>query len=182
MGGANTLTSIGGGFQVEPGTSRILVVEHMGQFHVCCRTKPTEKWAEIIASCRYKVHAEALRSFAHAEASRKTSKFTDEELIGRGMVALRGLDLSSIAQADKTRVAQVWIGYNALDRVQVLFREKVDAWLDASRTLFSKEVKLTPPTEWGTPLKRWSKFCKERFDQLDAILAPTRVKEKKDDV
>jgi hypothetical protein len=182
MGGANALTLIGGGFQVEPGTSRVLVHEHMGQFHVCYRTKPTETWAEVIASCKYKSHAEDLRVIVHAEASRKTSKFTDEELIGRGMIALRGLDLSAITQADKARVAQVWIGYNALDRVQVLFREKVDAWLDASRTLLSKEVKLIPPMEWGKPLTRWSKFCKERFDRLDAILAPTRVKEEKDDV
>ena len=182
MGGANAMTLIGSGFRVEPGTSRVLVHEYMGQFHVCYRTKPTERWAEIIASCKYKVHAEALRSFAHAEASRKTSKFTDEELVGRGMIALRGLDLSSITQADKARVAQVWIGYNALDRIQVTFREHVDAWLGDSRKLLAREVKCTPPTEWGTPLKRWAKFCKERFDQLDAILAPTRVKEEKDDV
>jgi hypothetical protein len=180
VGGANTLTLIGGGFQVEPGTSRVLVVEHMGQFHVCYRTKPTEKWAEVIATCRHKAHAEAIRSFAHAEASRKTSRFTDEELVGRGMVALQALDLSSITQVDKARVEQVWIGYNALDYVQVSFREQVDAWLATCRKLLEKE--LTPPTEWGAPLRRWTKFYKERFDQLDGILAPTRVKEKKDDV
>lgn len=182
MGGANEFTLIGSGFQVEPGTSRVLVHEHMGQYHVCYRDKPTERYAEVIASCKYRSHAEALRVFAHTEASRKTSKFTDEELVGRGMAALRGLDLGSITQADKERVAKVWIGYNALDRIQVTFREHVDAWLGDSRKLLAREVKCTPPTEWGTPLKRWAKFCKERFDQLDAILAPTRVKEKKDDV
>jgi len=160
----------GGGFRVEPGTSRVLVVEYRGEFHVCYRTKPTEKWAEIIATCRYKAHAEALRSFAHAEASRKTSKFTDEERVGRGMVALRALDLSSTTQADKERVIRVWIGYNALDRIQVSFREKVDAWLEDLQKL-SQKMPEGVSQQLRAPLSK-----------LDGILAPTRVKEKKDDV